>query len=93
MGKVLTIMNKIGLCENICTQTTLNFGYEIGRTEEDCVDLGELTDRAEVRHCIVEDCGTLYAPFSNTFPVPTCRARVRSGGQEVARWRPRSRRI
>ena len=52
MGKVLTIMNKIGLCENICTQTTLNFGYVIERTEEDCVDLGELTDRAEVRHYI-----------------------------------------
>ena len=48
------------------------------------MDTFELTDRAEVRHCIVEDCGTLYAPFSNTFPVPTCRARVRSGGQEVA---------
>ena len=44
-------MNKIGLCENICTQTTLtlNFGYVIERTEEDFVDLGELTDRAEVR--------------------------------------------
>ena len=57
MGKVLTIMNKIGLCENICTQTTLNFGYVIERTEEDFVDLGELTDRAEVRHYITEDCG------------------------------------
>ena len=26
------------------------------------MDTFELTDRAEVRHCIVEDCGTLYAP-------------------------------
>ena len=50
-------MNENGLCENNCTQMTLNFGYEIERTEEDFVDLGELTDRAEVRHCMVEDCG------------------------------------
>ena len=42
-------MNENGLCENNCTQTALNFGYEIERTEEDCVDLSELTDRAEVR--------------------------------------------
>ena len=49
MEKVLTIMNENGLCENKRTQMTLNFGYEIERTEEDCVDLGELTDRFEVR--------------------------------------------
>ena len=41
-------MNENGLCENNCTQMTLNFGYVIERTEEDCVDLGKLTDRAEV---------------------------------------------
>jgi len=45
-------MNDNGLCENNCTQTALNFGYVIERTEEDCVDLGELPDRAEVRHYI-----------------------------------------
>ena len=45
-------MNDHGLCENNCTQMTLNFGYEIERTGEDCVDLGELTDRPEVRHDI-----------------------------------------
>ena len=50
-------MNDNGLCENNCTQTALNFGYEFERTEEDGVDTFELTDRAEVRHCIVEDCG------------------------------------
>ena len=49
MEKVFTIMNENGLCANNCTQMTLNFGYVIERTEEDCVDLGELTDRAEVR--------------------------------------------
>ena len=57
MEKVLTIMNENGLCANNCTQMTLNFGYVIERTEEDCVDLGELTDRAEVRHYIALDFG------------------------------------
>ena len=34
MEKVLTIMNENGLCENNCTQTALNFGYEIGKEED-----------------------------------------------------------
>ena len=42
-------MNENGLCANNCTHMTLNFGYVIKRTEEDCVDLGELTDRAEMQ--------------------------------------------
>ena len=49
MENVFTIMNENGLCANNCTQMTLNFGYVIERTEEDCVDLSELPDRAEVR--------------------------------------------
>ena len=31
---VSTIMNDHGLCENNCTQTALNFGYEIGKEED-----------------------------------------------------------
>ena len=34
----------------ICALTSLTFGYEFERKEEDCVDKFELLDRAEVRH-------------------------------------------
>ena len=54
------------------------------RKEEDSVDTFKLPDRAEVWLDIaLELWVNLLSTSSNTFPVPTCRARVRSGGQEV----------
>ena len=41
----------------ICALTSLTFGYEFERKEEDSVDKFELQDRAGVRRYITEDCG------------------------------------
>ena len=41
----------------ICALTSLTFGYEFKRKEEDSVDTLELPDRAEVWRYITEDCG------------------------------------
>ena len=41
----------------ICALTSLTFGNEFERKEEDRVDKFELPDRAEVRRYIPYDCG------------------------------------